>query len=159
VEQPAHPWDRTPEESPQAHAALLSYLHQPSGRRSLARLGRELGRSKVLLEGWSSKHAWQARVAEWDRFLQQQRVDATVDEVREMAKRHAQAADYMVAIWLQRAQALIANNQVDELPIAILPSWTSRSGWAGWRGGPRWPARRRRRWGRRWRSCTSCRRG
>jgi hypothetical protein len=123
MEQPTHAWDRTSSETPQSWAAFLAYLHQPPGRRSLARLGRELGRSKVLLEGWSSKHAWQARVAEWDRWLEEQRIDATVGEARDMAKRQAQASDYMLAIWLQRAQALVANNQVDELPIAVMPRW------------------------------------
>jgi hypothetical protein len=32
VDEPTAPWDRTPDESPQSHAALLSYLHAGTGR-------------------------------------------------------------------------------------------------------------------------------
>ena len=123
MEAPARPWDRSPDESGRAYAAFTAYLHMPPWGRSLAKLGRSLGKSTQLLEGWSSKHAWQARVAEWDRFLEQRAQDAAVDEIQEAAKRHAQVGDLLVAVARQRIVELVNNQDLHQIPVAQLPRW------------------------------------
>jgi hypothetical protein len=117
------PWDRTDGESPQAHSAFVGYMHMPPAERSLARLGRSLGKSTALLEGWSARHAWVQRCAEWDRFLEDQAVDAAVDEVRQMARRHAQLGDLLVGMVHQRAASIVANGHIDAIPVEQVPRW------------------------------------
>jgi hypothetical protein len=82
-----------------------------------------LGKSTQLLSGWSARHAWVQRCAEWDRFLEDQAVGAAVDEVREMARRHAQLADLLVGMVHQRAASIVANGQVDAIPVEQVPRW------------------------------------
>jgi hypothetical protein len=95
----------------------------PAAERSLAKLGRSLGKSTALLEGWSSRHAWVQRCAEWDRFLEDQAVEAAVDEVREMARRHAQLGDLLVGMVHQRAASIVANGDVEAIPVEQVPRW------------------------------------
>jgi hypothetical protein len=82
-----------------------------------------LGKSTALLEGWSARHAWVQRCAEWDRFLEDQAVDAAVDEVREMARRHAQLGDLLVGMVHQRAASIVANGHIDAIPVEQVPRW------------------------------------
>jgi hypothetical protein len=116
------PWDKTPEESAVSHAALLTYMHAGPGR-SLAKVARALGKSTTLLEGWSAKHGWQARVAEWDRFLADRAAEAAVDEIQQMARRHASLGDLLVAVTHQRVAELVSTQDLGSIPVAQLPRW------------------------------------
>ena len=55
-------WDRQPDESPPAHAALRCYLDQGPGR-SVTKVAEELHKSRSLIGRWSARHRWQAWVA------------------------------------------------------------------------------------------------
>ncbi len=56
-----YPFDRQPGESEQAFTAFRAYLDLGPNR-SLAAVGRQLGKSKALMERWSSQWSWVARV-------------------------------------------------------------------------------------------------
>jgi len=54
-------FERLPKESDKAFAAFAMYLSL-GPERSLAAVGRKLGKSKVLMERWSAKYNWTSRV-------------------------------------------------------------------------------------------------
>jgi hypothetical protein len=56
-----HPFEQQPRESHKAFAAFSLYLSL-GPQRSLEEVGRKLGKSKVLMERWSSKFDWVSRV-------------------------------------------------------------------------------------------------
>ena len=55
-------FEQQPRESAKAFAAFKLYLEM-GPERSLAAVGAKLGKSKVMMEKWSSKYDWSARVA------------------------------------------------------------------------------------------------
>ena len=57
------PFEQLPKESAKAFAAFSTYLNLGS-ERSLAAVGQKLGKSVGLLERWSAKFDWPARVGE-----------------------------------------------------------------------------------------------
>ena len=85
------PWERQKGESTQAFAAFLVYLEMGIDR-SLNAVGQKLGKSKALMERWSSANHWVERCRAWDNHLQQEAMRAAVAEVRQMNKRHANIA-------------------------------------------------------------------
>lgn len=56
-------FERQPRESAKAFAAFSLYLAMGPERRSLAAVAEKLGKSKVMMEKWSHKFDWSARVA------------------------------------------------------------------------------------------------
>ena len=88
------PWERQKGESPQAFAAFLIYL-ELGPKRSLHMVGQQLGKSRGLMERWSSANHWVERCRAWDNHLQQEARRAAVAEVRQMNKRHANMAQQM----------------------------------------------------------------
>ncbi len=61
-------FEQQPRESDKAFAAFSVYLSQ-GPERSLAKTAAKLGRSKVLMEKWSSKFEWPARVAAFNSHM------------------------------------------------------------------------------------------
>ncbi len=84
-------WSRQPDESDPAWGAFVVYRDM-GAERSLAKAARSLGKSATLVEGWSSRHSWLARVAEFDRYVDGQAVDEHVERIREMNRRQASVA-------------------------------------------------------------------
>lgn len=85
------PWDRKPEETVQCYARFLLYRDQPTGERSLSKLGI----SKTLATRWSARWAWVARVRAWDDYLITLNADLTIAQalsVRARALRFGKAA-------------------------------------------------------------------
>ena len=58
----ALPFEQQPRESAKAFAAFSLYLNM-GAERSMAAVGEKLGKSEGLIERWSSKFDWPARVA------------------------------------------------------------------------------------------------
>lgn len=58
----SHSFEQQPKESVKAFAAFSLYLNMGT-ERSLVAVGRKLGKSGALLERWSARFAWPARVA------------------------------------------------------------------------------------------------
>lgn len=81
-----NPWDRQPTETDPAWAAFQTYRDQGVDR-STAKVGRALGKTKKLMDVWSSKHGWVARATAWDTHLDQAIQARIVKERGEMAAR------------------------------------------------------------------------
>lgn len=91
---PPEPWERQKGESAKAFEAFATYRDMEN--RSLSKVGRALGKSKALMERWSSAHEWQKRVAAWD--AEQDRIarQAQTDAIKKMRKDHAALANAML---------------------------------------------------------------
>jgi hypothetical protein len=91
----AEPWDRQRGESAPAHAAFLRY-RSLGVTRSTDKIGHHGGTKGApgRITKWCAEHAWVARAAAWDAFLQAKEDEAT-------AKARAKEA----AKWETRAQA------------------------------------------------------
>lgn len=59
------PWERQVGETDRAFAAFRAYRDM-GAERSLARVGRELGKTKGTVEGLSARNHWRERVIAWD---------------------------------------------------------------------------------------------
>lgn len=88
------PWERQKGESLKAFEAFATY--RDMDQRSLSKVGRTLGKSKALMERWSSAHEWQKRVAAWD--AEQDRISrqAQIEAIKKMRKEHAALANAML---------------------------------------------------------------
>lgn len=89
------PWERQPEETTKAFEAFCVYRDLGT-ERSIAKAGKQLGKNRVTLEGWSSKYDWVKRVAAWD--AEQDRIarKAQQEDIKKMRKRHAGVATAML---------------------------------------------------------------
>lgn len=89
------PWERQPEETTKAFEAFRVY-RDLGAERSIAKAGKQLGKNRVTLEGWSSKFNWVERVAAWDaeqdRIARQEQAKA----IKAMRNRHAGMAKAMI---------------------------------------------------------------
>jgi hypothetical protein len=106
-------WERGAE-SDVAWQAFQEYRDM-GPERSLSKVARSLGKSTQLLAGWSSKHDWVRRVAEYDRYLDAQRVGATTAAIVEMSRRHASVA----VLGLSKVVDWLSNVDGHQLPDAI----------------------------------------
>jgi hypothetical protein len=90
------PWARQPEETSKAFAAFAVY-RDLGPTRSLAKVGRLLGRSTQGMERWSSVDGWVVRVAAWDNEQDRIRRVAANAEIATMAVRQAREGQLMQA--------------------------------------------------------------
>lgn len=92
------PWERQPGESAKAYEAFSLYRDMGVDR-SLSKVGKALGKSKTMMDKWSSPNAfnWVERAKAWDieqdRILQKQQYE----DIKKMRKRHADIAVAMIA--------------------------------------------------------------
>lgn len=85
IPEPEHPWERQLNETDVAFAAFVTYrdYERTTGEsRSLAKVKQRLGKSKQLMERWSSRHNWLARVGAWDGHLDALRASAAEAQAR-----------------------------------------------------------------------------
>lgn len=102
------PGERQPKETAVAFEAFRSYLEM-GPTRSVAKVGEALGKSKTLIDRWSSRWSWVERVrlvesaaaARVDDGRAQLLVDAATRQARE-AKLHAQATSLAAAELVRR---------------------------------------------------------
>lgn len=85
-------WERQPGETAKAFAAFCVYRDQAPSQRSLSRVAQSLGKSKALMDRWSSQNRWVLRAAAWDNEMDRQRRLAAQEEMIEIARRQAQEA-------------------------------------------------------------------
>lgn len=107
-----HPWERQEDETPKQFEAFVVYRDMGE-ERTLAKVGKTLGKSATLIERWSSKNKWSDRIAEWDReqdrILRQQHLK----DIKKMRERHAKIAE---AGLIKAAQALKKMNPEEFKP-------------------------------------------
>jgi hypothetical protein len=120
---PENAWDRLPEETDPAFRAFRCYLLL-GGERSTARVARELGKSKTLMDRWSSKHRWVARAQAFDAEAAKRVDESTLDELAERARRQAEltvsALEAMAAPSLELMRRLgqkTGREELEKLPM------------------------------------------
>ena len=102
----AHSWHRREGESGPAYEALRLYLDLGASR-SLRAVGQKLGKSRALIDRWSSCWDWSERAASYDAFLYVQaevaKEKALKSEAEKWARRQLEAADQL----FEKAQAML----------------------------------------------------
>lgn len=89
------PWERQQGETSKAWQAFQTY-RDLGITRSLQKAADTLGKSRGLLEDWSSKFEWGKRTAAWDAEVDRQARQAQIEEIKKMRKRHADLASAML---------------------------------------------------------------
>lgn len=84
---PPREWERQPDETAPAYAALRCYLDQGPAR-SVTKVAEELDKSRSLIGRWSSRHRWRPRADAWDAHLTTTYVAEARDARRTLAHRH-----------------------------------------------------------------------
>jgi hypothetical protein len=90
-EVPESLWEQQPGESVKAFEAFSVYRNL-GVRRSTARVAQQLGKSKTLMDRWSSQWFWVERVRAYDRDLDKKAREQAVKDVRSMTNRHIRIA-------------------------------------------------------------------
>lgn len=85
------PWDQQPNETKVAYAAFVCYRDMGAAR-SNAKVGRKLGKTKSLMDRWSSEWKWVIRAEEWDAELDREYRAELIEQRRAMALRHTKNA-------------------------------------------------------------------
>ncbi len=80
----AKPWEQRENESGVAFEAFTAYITIEPAQRSLAMVGRKLGKSTTMMERWSSQHEWMDRTRAYDADVQRR---ALMDEQRNAVRR------------------------------------------------------------------------
>jgi hypothetical protein len=111
-------WEHQPGESAPAFEAFVAYRDMGPSR-STAKVARSLGKSKALIDGWSSKHSWGIRVHAYDANVDREHLLDMRELRRKAMKRNATSA----ALALQKfgqAVAAIDVNKVKAADIAAI---------------------------------------
>ncbi|WP_307972907.1 hypothetical protein [uncultured Dialister sp.] len=82
-------WIQQPGETAKQFEAFQEYYTMPAGERSLAKVGKRLGKSTALMERWSSKNHWVERARNHDKELARMAYEEEARKVKAMAARHA----------------------------------------------------------------------
>jgi hypothetical protein len=111
-------WERQDNDTDKSFEAFVAYRDMGADR-SLAKVGEQLGKSTELIERWSSKDKWVARVNAWD--IEQDRLwrESLATERRKMAERQARTA----ALAQSKIAAWIVNLDPDELSANEAARW------------------------------------
>ena len=84
-------WELQPEETARAFEAFCLYRDMGPSR-SIAKVGKELGKNRVTLEDWSAKYDWVKRAAAWDAEVDRIARQEQVKAIKKMRDRHAKLA-------------------------------------------------------------------
>lgn len=82
-------WIQQPGETAKQFEAFQVYYTMPAGERSLAKVGKRLGKSTALMERWSTKNHWVDRARNHDKELARIAYEEEARKVKAMAARHA----------------------------------------------------------------------
>lgn len=88
IPDPVEPWDQRKNESGPAYEAFLEYRNLGLTR-SGAKVAQKLGKSKTLIDRWSSQYSWVIRAAAYDQFLDREWVLEATERRRQVARRNA----------------------------------------------------------------------
>jgi hypothetical protein len=87
-------WERFDGESAEAWEAFVQYRDMGPSR-SLAKLGKLLGKIRQNFDPWAAKFSWQIRVRAWEDEIDRRNRDENANAILDMRKRHAQLAVMM----------------------------------------------------------------
>lgn len=94
-------WERQEKESAQAYEAFCIYRDTKPSDRSKRNVARQLSKNESLIYKWSTQHKWDARVLDYDNWIERQAAAAAVDRVVNMRKRHINIAMKMQEVSLK----------------------------------------------------------
>lgn len=102
------PWERQQSESEEAYEAFSVYrdMLSKTGKRSTAKVGQELGKSKTLMDNWCKRWNWVERARTWDNELARQGKEQAAKDAREMQQRHVKIAKKMQLKALEALETL-----------------------------------------------------
>ena len=120
----AKPWERQDGESVKAFEAFCTYRDMGS-ERSLQKTGQALGKSKVLMENWSSKFSWVDRVTAWDDEQDRIARKEQINDIKKMRKRHADLATAML-VKAAKALAKIPESEIKASDVSRMVEVASR---------------------------------
>lgn len=111
------PWDRRDDETSPAWEAFCVYRDM-GGKRSTGKTQQTLGKSKRMIDAWSSRHDWVERCRAFDRHMDAESVDAYKQQVKGIVKQQTELADKLLRH--------LADN-LDKLPKGTDPTirWTT----------------------------------
>ena len=98
-------WERQEGESAQAFQAFAVYRDM-GAERSLVKVAQKLGKSKALMERWSSRWQWGVRVEAWDDEMDKCTCRELQKGIAEMRKNHVGIAKAMLVKALQALQKI-----------------------------------------------------
>lgn len=90
------PWERQDGETSKQFEAFRTY-RDLGEERSLLKTGEVLGKSKALMERWSSANNWVERVLAWDCEKDRIARNEQIKDVKKMRSRHATVGQAMIA--------------------------------------------------------------
>lgn len=99
-------WERQPGETVKAFQAFIAY--RDMGGRSQRAVAQTLGKSRQLLDKWSTTWRWVERVKAWDDHRDGEGRKAELKAIRDMRARHAQEAVALQTKALDRLRTLDA---------------------------------------------------
>ncbi len=85
------PWERQKGESGQAYEAFAAYRDMGTDR-SIRAVGQKLGKSRALIERWSSQWKWQERIRAYESDIDRKAREKAVKERKTMRDRHTKIA-------------------------------------------------------------------
>lgn len=85
------PWERLPKESNQSFEAFMLYRDMGK-KRSLAKVSNELGKSKALMDRWSSRDRWVERVQAYDDHMDRLELEQRDTDIKDMLERHSKVS-------------------------------------------------------------------
>ena len=110
------PWEQQENETAPAFAAFVIYRDLGLGIRSVVKVGQQLGKSKTLIERWSSQWNWVNRCRVYDQELDRMIRERHMSELYAARDRHALLAREVQEKVLQRLESMSA----EEIPVPIL---------------------------------------
>lgn len=118
--EPENAWDLHPDETGPAYAAFREYLLM-GGDRSTSKVGRSLGKSKAMIERWSSRHRWVARAQAFDAEAGKRADEAAIDELEQRARDTAKEARTAFEAMLAPSKELVRRLKEDPELLSTLP--------------------------------------
>lgn len=97
------PWERLEKESYEAWEAFVCYRDMGASR-STAKVGRQLSKSKALMDRWSGQYLWVERSNAWDAFLDAEHRRGMLKEAEIAGRRHIQIAQAMQGKVVEKLQ-------------------------------------------------------
>ena len=85
-------WEKQEKESAQAYEAFCIFRDTKATERSKRDVAHQLSKNESLIYKWASLYQWNARVLDYDNWIERQAAAAAVERVVSMRKRHINIA-------------------------------------------------------------------
>lgn len=99
-----NPWDRQVNESSKYYSMFVLYRDM-GGMRTFTAVANDFGYSQAGVKAIATRHAWEARIAEWEIEIEKVKQEAFKSETAKMARRHARRAIKM---------QMVGENRIDQ---------------------------------------------